>query len=162
MNQAAEAFWQRYVATLPAGHAHREARPDAFAFGDSPALADELAALVLAGHKRATASLPVEFTSEGQPLPVAGNVSIVKPGDGRPVAIIELVEVRHVPFQAVDAAFAANEGEGDGSLAYWRSAHREYFGRVCARFGGNFNETTPVICQRFRLLWSDDSAGSPG
>ncbi|PYM31010.1 MAG: ASCH domain-containing protein, partial [Candidatus Rokuibacteriota bacterium] len=33
----------------------------AFAFGDSPALAKELAALVLAGHKRATASLPVQF-----------------------------------------------------------------------------------------------------
>lgn len=153
MTETAAAFWQRYVGTLPAEHPRRHARPDAFAFGDSPALANELAALVQAGRKRATASLPVEFTSVGLPLPAAGDVSIVMRADGAPVAIIELIEVRHVPFQAVDAAFAADEGEGDGSLAWWQAAHRRYFGRVCARLGGEFDETTPVICQRFRRLW---------
>src|SRR2546422_11420269 len=117
MTESAEAFWQHYVGTLPAEHPHRHAHPDAFAFGDSPALANELAALVQVGRKRATASLPVEFTSLGLPLPAAGDVSIVTRADGTPVAIIELVEVRHVPFQVVDAAFAADEGEG---TAPWR------------------------------------------
>lgn len=153
MTESAAAFWQRYLATLPAEHPHRHAKPDAFAFGDSPALANELAALVQAGRKRATASLPVEFTEAGSPLPRVGDVSIVTLADGDPVAIIELVEVRHVPFQAVDAAFAAEEGEGDGSLEWWQRAHLRYFGRVCARFGSEFDETTPVICQRFRLAW---------
>jgi uncharacterized protein YhfF len=64
-----------------------------------------------------------------------------------------LVEVRHVPFHAVDAAFAADEGEGDGTLAWWQTAHRSYFRRVCARLGDTFDETAPVICQRFRLVW---------
>jgi uncharacterized protein YhfF len=154
MTETPAAFWQRYVATLPAEHPHRHAKPDAFAFGDSPALANELAALVQAGRKRATASLLVEFTSVGLPLPRAGDVSIVTLADGVPVAIIELVEVRHVPFQAVDAAFAADEGEGDGSLEWWKVAHQRYFGRVCARLGDEFDQTTAVICQRFRLVWS--------
>jgi uncharacterized protein YhfF len=154
MTETAAVFWLRYVGELPAEHPHRHARPDAFAFGDSPALANELAALVQAGRKRATASLPVEFTSVGLPLPAAGDVSIVTLADGAPVAIIELIEVRHVAFQVVEAAFAADEGEGDGSLAWWQAAHRKYFGRVCARLGGEFDETTPVICQRFRLVWS--------
>jgi uncharacterized protein YhfF len=153
MTEAAAIFWQRYVATLAADHPHRHARPDAFAFGDSAALADELAALVQAGRKRATASLPIEFTSAGLPLPAAGDVSIVLLADGTPVVIIEEVEVRHLPFEAVDAAFAADEGEGDGSLAWWQAAHRRYFGRVCARLGGRFDETTPVMCRRFRLVW---------
>jgi len=153
MTESAEAFWQRYLATLPAQHPHRHAKPDAFAFGDSPSLANELAALVQAGRKRATASLPVEFTAAGSPLPQAGDVSIVTLADGDPVAIIELVDVRHTPFQAVDAGFAAEEGEGDGSLEWWQLAHRRYFGRVCARFGGTFDETSVVICQRFRLVW---------
>ena len=74
--------------------------------------------------------------------------------DGRPVAIIELTEVRHVRFDAIDETFALAEGEGDGSLAWWRNAHRTYFTRVCARLGGRFDEATVVICQRFRLLWS--------
>jgi len=156
-SKSAEAFWQRYVATLPAEHPHRQAHPDAFAFGDSAALADELAGLVQIGRKRATASLPVEFTSLGLPLPAAGEVSIVTRGDGTPVAIIELVEVRHIPFRAVDAAFAADEGEGDGTLAWWQAAHQRYFTRVSARLGGSFDEATPVICQRFRLVWSGDS-----
>jgi len=157
MTESAETFWQHYVGTLPAEHPHRHARPDAFAFGDSPALANELAALVQVGLKRATASLPVEFTSLGLPLPGAGDVSIVTRADGSPVAIIELVEVRHVPFQAVDAAFAADEGEGDGTLAWWQAAHRRYFRRVCARLGGKFDETTAVIFQRFRLVWGGDA-----
>jgi uncharacterized protein YhfF len=151
------AFWQGYVNSLPAEHPHRHARPDAFAFGDSPALADELAAFVQVGRKRATASLLVEFTSGGLSLPVAGDVSIVTLAEGTPVAIIELVEVRHLPFQAVDASFAADEGEGDGSLEWWRAAHRRYFGRVCAKRGEAFDETSPVICQRFRLVWNGDT-----
>jgi uncharacterized protein YhfF len=146
-------FWQRYLDSLPAAHPHRGARPDAFAFGDSAPLADELAALVLAGRKRATASLAVEFTALGDPLPAAGDLSIVLRGDQTPVAIIERTEVREVPFRAVDEAFAAREGEGDGTLAGWREAHREYFTRVCARLGGAFGEDTPVLCQGFRLLW---------
>lgn len=145
------AFWHDYLSSLPAGHAHRHARPDAFAFGDYAQLADELAQLVVSGRKRATASLAVEFTSLTQPLPNVGDLSIVLRGDETPVAIIELIAVKHMAFAAVDAAFAAREGEGDGSLAYWRDAHRNYFSRVCARLGGRFDDQTIVICQSFEV-----------
>lgn len=147
-------FWKRYVRTLPADHAYRKLHPGKFAFGDSPDLANELAALVLSGQKRATTSLPIEFTSSGSPLPAVGDVSMVTAAHDRPVAIIELTEVRHMRFDAVDDTFAAAEGEGDGSLAWWRNAHRAYFTRVCARLGRGFDETSIVICQRFRLLWN--------
>ena len=149
------AFWRSYLVSLPAGHSHRHASPDAFAFGDYAQLADELAQLVVSGRKRATASLAVEFTSLAQPLPKAGDLSIVLRADTTPVAIIELILVQHLAFDAVDAAFAAREGEGDGSLAYWRAAHRDYFGRVCARLGGQFNDQTVVICQSFDVLWTN-------
>ena len=147
-------FWQRYLDSLPAAHPHRDAQPDAFAFGDTAALADELASLVLAGMKRATASLAVEFTSVGDPLPVAGSLSMILRGDKAPVAIIERTEVREVPFREVDQAFASREGEGDGTLAWWQEAHRAYFARVCRSHGKVFDENTPVICQSFRVLWS--------
>ena len=153
MSEAARDFWRRYLDTLPEGHRHRAAPFDAFSFGDTAELADDLAALVVSGVKRATASLPVEFTSQGLPLPAAGDVSVVMRFDGTPVAILELVEVRHLPFGSVDAAFAAEEGEGDGTLAGWQAAHRNYFGRVAARQGLDFNETMPVICQRFKVIW---------
>lgn len=51
------AFWAGFVVSLPAGDPRAAAQPDAFGFGGEGELADTLAALVLAGRKRATASL---------------------------------------------------------------------------------------------------------
>jgi uncharacterized protein YhfF len=150
---ACDAFWRAYLAELPADHSHHSAKPDSFGFGGAPALADELAALVLGGRKRATTSLPVEYTSLGAPLPRAGDLSIIVRGDGRPVAIIERTHVESRPFDDVDERYASVEGEGDGSLAYWRQAHLEYFADVCGRLGGNFDGATPVLCETFRVVW---------
>ena len=50
-------------------------------------------------------------------------------------------------YNEVDAAFAHEEGEGDRSLAYWREAHRNYFGRQ-----GKFSEDMMLMCERFRLV----------
>jgi uncharacterized protein YhfF len=148
-----EAYWARFVASLAPDDPRRHAIPDAFGFGGGGQLADELAALVLAGKKRGSASLPVEFTSIPLPLPRAGDLSIILDGHDEPVAIIELLSVDLMPFDAVDAAFAAFEGEGDGSLQYWRDAHTWYFRRVFDQLGGTLEHSTPVLCQRFRRVW---------
>lgn len=151
--KACDAAWYAYLSRLPQDHPHRSAKPDAFGFGGEPALADELAELVLAGRKRATTSLAVEFSSLNEPLPTVGCLSIIVRGNGIPVAIIERTQVTTLPFEAVDGSFAAIEGEGDGSLTYWREAHIEYFTGVTARLGGHFDARTPVICQVFRVVW---------
>jgi uncharacterized protein YhfF len=156
LSDAAASLWRAYAAHLPADHPHRAARVTAFSFGDSAALADELAALVVAGTKRATASLPIQLESQGVAPPAAGDVSIVMRGDGTPVGIIETTDVRLVPFGEVGEGFAATEGEGDGSLAYWREAHTDFFGRVVARLGGRLDDASVVLCERFRLLCRAD------
>ncbi len=146
-------FWQRYLNTLPATHPHRQKTCQAWPFGDSPALADELAALVLQGVKTATASSVWEFEHDGENPPQVGDVSIILNGDGVPVCIIETTEVRTLPFNEVDAQFAADEGEGDRSLDDWRGAHQRYFGRVLPRIGRAFSETMPVMAERFRVVF---------
>jgi len=113
-----------------------------FAFGDSPALADELLELVLKGVKTATCS-----TEDEPNVSTAGERWIVLDGHGMPRCVIESTEVTRRRYSDVDAAFAHDEGEGDGSLAYWRSAHRRYFGRL-----GKFSEDMMLICERFRLV----------
>jgi len=148
-----KAYWAEFVQSLAAHDPRRTARPDAFAFGGEGELADELAALVLAGKKRATASLAVEYTALDEPLPKPGDMSIILDDRGNPVGIIERTSVDVLPFQAVDEAFAACEGEGDGSLRYWREVHTGYFNGVCSRLGGKLDESTPILCQRFRLAW---------
>jgi hypothetical protein len=48
--------------------------------------------------------------------------------------------------------FAYDKGEGDRSLAYWREAHQNYFGRQ--RFKDRtFHEQMPLVCERFRLVY---------
>ena len=151
--QACDAFWHAYLAQLSAEHRHHSMRADAFVFGSTPASADELAALAVAGRKRATTSLPIEFTALGQSLPRVGDVSIVARGDGEPVAIIERTAVEARAFDDVDEAYAQIEGEGDGTVEYWRDVHLEYFNWVCQRFGGSFDGRATVLCQVFRVVW---------
>ena len=129
-----------------------DAKPALEWFGDSPALVAELGEFVRRGVKRASTGLVASWEAEGDPLPRVGDVRVVIDWSGAPLAVIEITDVRIQPFQAVDEAFARDEGEGDGTLAWWRDAHRRYFTRECARRGQTFSESMPVVCWRFRLL----------
>ncbi len=115
---------------------------DRFSFGDSPELANELAALVLAGRKRATCWA----ASDGM-LTEIGKRTVMLDGSGHPRAVLETVELERRTFNDVDAAFAYDEGEGDRSLALWREAHRAYFSRL-----GQFAENMMLYCERFQVV----------
>lgn len=145
------AFWQAFAQTQPEDPTPRFL--EAFHFDDNQPSADELAALVLAGRKRATAGLRWSFEHAGARLPEPGMLSVVTTFDGTPVGVIETVRLDIVPFEEVSEEFAATEGEGDGSLAYWRSAHEAYFGRECRRIGRTPDPRMPVVCERFRLVY---------
>jgi uncharacterized protein YhfF len=113
-----------------------------FSFGDSPNLADELAGLVLAGKKRATC-----WAAGEGPKTEVGKQWLVLNGSGVAVAVIETIELTQRRFDEVDGAFAFDEGEGDRTLAFWRRAHRNYFGRQ-----GTFAPHMLLYCERFRLV----------
>lgn len=144
-------FWSAACAAHPTLD---EARfYEAFAFGDSGAMADELAALVLAGVKRATASLEWTYEFERRAPPKAGDVSIVQSSAGAPLCVIETTAVDAVPFEEVSAEFAATEGEDDGTLESWRRGHTAFFERECARIGRTPGPRMRVLCERFRVVY---------
>jgi len=116
---------------------------ESFAFGDSPALADELLALVLEGKKRATCWA----VAEGMKGAEIGKQMVVRDGAGRPRAVLQTMELTQRRFDEVDAAFAFDEGEGDRSLAFWRAAHRRYFSRLKL-----YRTDMMLWCERFRLV----------
>ena len=126
---------------------------DVFAFGDSPAMANELGELVRIGDKVATASLLWEYEADAEAIPKVGQLSIVTDGAGEPLCIIETTEVEIRQFNQVDAEFAYDEGEGDRTLESWRAGHRDFFGRVCATIGREPSEDMPVVCERFSLIF---------
>lgn len=121
--------------------------PPALSFGDSPAMANELAELVLTGRKTATTSWPCD------PSVQVGTLSIVLDGAGTPVAIIKTISVEQVAFLNVTPQFAAAEGEGDGTLRYWRDSHREFFTRVSRGARESFSDAEIVQCETFELVW---------
>ncbi len=154
------AFWGEFAKSTGGGA--DEARfYEAFSFGDSEAMAAELAELVLQGTKRATAGAVWTFEAEGKRLPRPGDLSIVTSWSGSQLCVIETLSVEVVPFCDVTAEFAAIEGEGDGSLSYWQEAHRQYFSRECACAGREFTETMLIACECFRVIYRRAKSAAP-
>jgi len=116
-----------------------------FSFGDSPELADQLLALVLAGRKTATCGALRDFGPGGEPMPEIGRRDVVLNGAGEPAAVIETKSVAIVRFDAVPEDFALAEGEGD--YAAWRTGHERYFAR-----NGGFAPAMELVCERFALV----------
>jgi len=89
-----------------------------------------------------------------------GDLSVVTRFSGEPVCVIETRKVTIVPFVEVTAEFAATEGEGDGSLEFWRRAHTAYFGRECKRIGREFSQHMPVVCEEFAVVFRGSAASA--
>ena len=122
---------------------------EAWAFGDAP---DKLAGLVLDGVKRATSSAFAVYEKTGEPVPKPGEYSVILDSKEQAVCIIRTTAVTIVPYREVTAEFAAKEGEGDRSLAYWRSVHEPFFTGELAEAGMTFDESTPVVCEEFEVV----------
>jgi predicted acetyltransferase/uncharacterized protein YhfF len=121
-------------------------------YGDSPELSASLIALIRAGPKRAGTSLLWALEAENEPLPEAGQIEIVVDHRNEPVLITRITRVEVLPYASVTAEYAAIEGEGDGSLEYWREAHWAFFSRECERLGREASESMPVVCSVFEVL----------
>ncbi len=144
-------FWTEFEAEL--GRDVSSRFYEAFHFDDNEKSANGLLELVLAGTKRATASLVWAYEAEKAPLPKVGNLSVVTDWPGRPACVIETTIVEVVSFESVTDRFAAIEGEGDGSLRYWREVHWACFGRECLRIGREPSLQMPVVCEQFDVIY---------
>jgi len=118
-------------------------------YGDSPELSASLLALIRDGRKRAGTSLLWAIEAEKESLPQIDQIEIVVDHQNEP-ALVTRVEV--VPYNQVTAEYAAIEGEGDGSLKYWREVHWPFFSSECKRVGRVPTESMPVVCTVFEVL----------
>ena len=144
-------FWAQFEAV--AGIAVRARFYEASHFDDNEAGANDLAALVVAGRKRATAGLGWALDGDGRRPAQPGDLSVVTDWHGDPFCVIETRSVETVPYREVGEEFAATEGEGDGSLRHWREVHWAFFGRECARIGRQPSPDMPVVCERFEVVY---------
>ncbi len=100
---ADDAFGRPSVATSPA-------RLPLAEFAYPGPLRDQLVAAILRGEKTTTTGLYEEYLREGKALEEPGDRSLVIDSDGRPVAVIETLEVELRRFADVGLQFAIDEG----------------------------------------------------
>jgi uncharacterized protein YhfF len=150
-------FWRGYREAAALRHDDY----DVVAFGDSPAMATALAELTVAGLKRATAGLVRQFGPGGEPPPVVGGYVVLLDGANQPRAIWRTTEVRIGPLNSVDERFAWDEGEGERTLDWWLSAHRQFFGRRAAAQGFEMHDGIETMFERFEVVWPLEIADNP-
>lgn len=148
-----EKYWSGFLSTLPSDSPYRGKTYIAEGFGDHPELADELGQLVVSGVKTGTCSAVWEYEAEGQPFPQVNAIWIVLDGQDRPMCITETTEITFRRYNEVDEEFARSEGEGDLSLRYWREAHKNFFSRILPKYGREFSEDMPLVCERFKVIY---------
>ena len=123
---------------------------DAWAFGEAP---DELAELVIQGIKTATCSSYDLYQINNEPLPKAGDYSIILNSNEEAVCIIKTKKVYVTEYNQVSADHAFKEGEGDRSLEYWRMVHESFLTNELSSVHRSFDEHTKVVCEEFEVVY---------
>ncbi|MBZ4320226.1 ASCH domain-containing protein [Streptomyces huiliensis] len=128
-------------------------------------LRDRLVAAILDGSKTSTTGLVADYEHAGDPLPRVGERSVVVDSDDRPVAVIEVTDVRLARLDEVDFAHVVDEGEGDASVAEWRANHESFWRSAEMRAALDdpeftVDDSTMTVLERFRLV--ADLRGSAG
>ena len=140
-------LWGRYRLIEP--RASSEA-PLAEHFCDNEEDANICVGLVLKGLKKATASALVAYQDAGEALPEPGKLFIVTDWAEKAKALIRTHTVTVCRFGDVPASFAKLEGEGDGTLAWWRNAHRTFWRRTLS--GHVVDDNMYVVCEEFEVV----------
>ena len=156
--ESIEPFWleyQRACAVQVEGFS-------ASALGHTRLLADTLAELVVSGVKRAHATPLRDFQKDLEPLPQPGDHLVVLDGAGAPRAIVRAthVELRH--FNEIDDTFAFEAGEGDLTLRWWLTAHRQDFAERGELEGFDVHERMELVLEHFERVWPPVGAAGPG
>ena len=123
---------------------------EAWSFGEAP---DKLADLVLQKIKTATCSAYDLYLINNEPLPQAGDHSVILNSNDDAICIIKTLKVYVTAFNQVSEEHAFKEGEGDRSLEYWRQVHKSFLTNELASVHKTFDENIKVVCEEFEVVY---------
>ncbi|ROV58704.1 ASCH domain-containing protein [Vibrio ponticus] len=155
MDERSQLFLEQYLGLLP-----EEVAAKYVSFSSDYFCADEYNAnicadLILRGEKRASCSLEYWYSEKGEPMPEVGHLQVVTNWNGEPVCIIEVTSVTTCQFDKVTDEFAAAEGEGDKSLAWWRKAHWNFFSKECEELEIEPSDNMLLVLERFKTVYPE-------
>lgn len=152
-NPKARDMWMQYLESIGEDINTTKKISTAWYFSNNQETAKKLAQLVKEGVKKATASLKYWYKVAGEPLPKAGDFSVVTDYHGEPQCVIKTTKITIIPFNKVTDNFAFLEGEGDKTLEYWKQVHKVFFIKELKEIGEEFSEDMEVVCEEFELVY---------
>ncbi len=153
MTEAQQRFLDQYLATLSDQARQVIPKITASHYCADEYNANECARLIDIGKKTASCSLKAGWDIDQEPLPQAGELNIVLNWAQEPVCIVQLTAVSTCPFDQVPVEFAECEGEGDGSYAWWRKAHINFFENYAKTVGTTFTEQSELVLEHFEKVY---------
>ncbi|MEZ8720997.1 ASCH domain-containing protein [Vibrio pomeroyi] len=152
MEERSQAYLDSYLNSLPEEMAKKHTSFSADYFCGDEYNANLCAQLILKGEKQASCSLEYWYSHEDEVMPVVGHLQVVTDWEGKPICIVEITSVSLCPYNQVTAEFAAAEGEGDKTLAWWRKAHWNFFSRECEELKITPSEGMMLVLERFKVV----------
>ncbi|OJI33273.1 ASCH domain-containing protein [Vibrio vulnificus] len=133
MDERSKVYLEQYLNSLPDEVASKYTSFSSDYFCADERNANLCAELILRGEKRA--------------------LQVVTNWDGIPICIIEMTSVTKQKYSEVTPEFAALEGEGDKTLAWWREAHWNFFSRECVELGISPSEDMLLVLEQFKVVY---------
>lgn len=141
-------FWNNFLQEHPQLNHLKDYKIDAWSFGNTPEMANELVNPVLEGKKTATCSLLRAYQGFENEIPRVGVYSLICDGNEKPKCIVFYTDTFICQFNDITEKHAYEEGEGDRTLDYWKKVHFEFFSGY-----GNFEEDENLLCERFKVVY---------
>lgn len=154
--EATEKFWQQcrreHKIAATEYHVSTFADPQFLDLTDPLLDLSEQPRMVAARQKQGTAHLLLDFQINGIPRRNVGDYWVVPTFENEPLFLVRVVDVFVKPFNEVPQSFAEREGEGEMTQRWWQDAHRAYFKPQCAKWGVEWREDLPTVCESFELV----------
>lgn len=148
-NQLADQYWKEFLKCTSMDETLEY--DVAYCFGENESQSKQILSLILEGKKTATSSSYLSFQEAGEPLPRKGEFEIITDWEGNPGCIVEIVDVKIIPFKDVKWDIAKLEGEEDNMQA-WRENRMREFMEEGSEMGYSFHDETPVVFVGYKVV----------
>jgi len=155
INDATSNFWQKFLSSKAGQKFESPRLYEAFSIGTGKEDADSGARLILDGLKTATSAHPSEFDVDSGP-PFPGALSILLDGSGKPVAVLETLEVNLRKLDQLDEDFARDYGEWDRTLETLQSKLAAYYEPFVQSRDDSGVGDLKLLCERFQIVLRAD------
>ena len=149
-----ELFWRGFLNSDSCPNNANDFYQTSYQIGSDESDANEGAKLILSGEKTATSILLWELEENDELLPKVGDLCVIEDGSGKPVCVVQTTWVETIRFSDVDADFARDYSETNGTLEDWYRVFGEYYSEECTAKNQELTSETPLVCQRFQIIYS--------